>query len=341
MRIIAVEQAVGKALCHDVTQIVPGGYKGRAFKKGHIIQEKDIPKLLDMGKAHVYVHDMPPGMVHEDIAAQRIAKAAAGEGLSLSEPVEGKVKLSAARQGLLKIDTEALYRINEIEEIVFATLHTHQSVVPDQAVAGTRIIPLFTSEKRIGKVERICEAHFPVLQVKPYAPARVAIVTTGSEIYNGRIEDRFGPILREKFTALGSEVISQVLVSDDIEMTVAAIKDSIRAGARFVVVTGGMSVDPDDQTPAGIRAAGATVVTYGAPVLPGAMFMLAHIGDVPVLGLPGCVMYHKASIFDLVVPRMLAGETVTRADIIAMGHGGFCSGCSDCRYPVCAFGKTG
>ena len=341
MRTVAVEKAVGKVLCHDITQIVPGLYKGRAFKKGHIIQQGDIPKLLDLGKAHIYVHDMRPGMVHENTAAQRIAKAAAGGGLRLSEPVEGKVKLIAVRKGLLKVDADALYRINEIEEIVLGTLHTHRPVESDEPVAGTRIIPLFTDEKRIKKVEWICEKHFPVLQVKPYAPTKVAIVTTGSEIYNGRIEDRFGPILREKFAALGGEVIRRVIVSDDIQMTVAAIKDSIRDGAQFIAVTGGMSVDPDDQTPVSIRAAGGKVLTYGAPVFPGAMFMLAHIGDVPVLGLPSGIMYDKASIFDLVVPRLLAGEIVTRADIIAMGHGGFCLTCPDCRYPSCAFGKTG
>lgn len=341
MKTVPVEDAVGKVLCHDITQIVPGIFKGRAFKKGRIIRPEDVPQLLDLGKAHVYVFDMQAGMVHEDEAARRIAVAAAGNGLRLTEPVEGKINLVATRSGLLKVNTEALYRINDIEDVMFATLHTHHHVAADQAVAGTRIIPLFTDEKRIEAVERTCRENFPLIQVKPFTAVKVGIVTTGSEIYHGRIEDKFGPVLREKFSSLGSEVIKQVLVSDDIRMTVDAIKGLIRDGAEFVAVTGGMSVDPDDQTPASIRAAGGKVVTYGAPVLPGAMFMLAHVGDVPVVGLPGCVMYHQASIFDLVVPRMLAGETVTRADIVSMGHGGFCSNCPDCRYPTCSFGKTG
>jgi molybdenum cofactor synthesis domain-containing protein len=341
MKTVAVEDAVGKVLCHDITQIVPGFFKGRAFQKGCIIQPEDIPTLLDLGKANLYVLDLQAGMIHENEAAQRIAAAAMGGGLTATEPVEGKVNLVASRKGLLTIDTEALYRINDIEDIMFATLHTHHPVDLARPVAGTRIIPLFTDEKRIRAVERICRDHFPVIQVKPFAPVKVGMVTTGSEIYSGRIADKFGPILRKKFHALGSEVVKQVLVSDDVDLTVAAIKGLISDGADFIVVTGGMSVDPDDQTPASIRAAGGKVTTYGAPVLPGAMFMLAHVDHVPVLGLPGCVMVYKASIFDLVVPRMLAGETLRKADIVAMGHGGFCSNCLDCRYPICAFGKTG
>ncbi|BBO68129.1 molybdopterin biosynthesis protein [Desulfosarcina alkanivorans] len=340
MKTVSVEDAVGKVLCHDITQIVPGFFKGRAFKKGCVIQPEDVPKLLDLGKANIYVQDLPAGTLHENEAAARIARAAAGNGLGLSEPKEGKVSLTARHSGLLSVNVDALYRINDIEDVMFATLHTHHHVNADQAVAGTRIIPLFTDEERIEAVERICRDHFPLIEVKTFTSVKVGVVTTGSEIYHGRIEDKFGPILREKFDALGSRVIDQVLVSDDIDMTVSAIHGLIRSGAQLIAVTGGMSVDPDDQTPVSIRAAGGKVVTYGAPVLPGAMFMLAHIDDVPVVGLPGCVMYYQASIFDLVLPRMLAGETVTRSDIVRMGHGGFCSNCPDCRYPTCSFGKT-
>jgi molybdenum cofactor synthesis domain-containing protein len=341
MKTVPVQDAVGKMLVHDITQIVPGFFKGRAFKKGRIIQKEDVDHLLDMGKANVYVLDMKPGMIHEDDAAQRIAVAAAGDGLRLSQPVEGKVNLISTQNGLLSVNTEALNRINDVEDIMFATLHTHYHVHPDQPVAGTRIIPLYTDEERIETIVNICRDYFPVIQVKPFTPCKVGIVTTGSEIYHGRIEDKFGPVLLKKFSELGSEVIEQRFVSDDIEMTVAAIHQLIAQGAQFIALTGGMSVDPDDQTPTSIRAAGAQVVTYGAPVLPGAMFMLAYMGNIPVVGLPGCVMYYNASIFDLVIPRLLTGETLTRRDITSMGHGGFCANCPDCRYPNCPFGKMG
>jgi molybdopterin biosynthesis enzyme len=300
-----------------------------------------VPKLLDIGKRQIYVLDLGEGFVHEDEAARRISSAAAGPGLRLSEVSEGRINLIADVDGLLKIRVGALHRINDIEDVVFATVHGNQAVTPGRAVAGTRIIPLATAAQTVEAVEAVCAEHFPLIEVKPFIPHRVGMVTTGSEVYSGRIEDKFGPVVRAKFGELGSRVIRQELVSDDIDMTVAAITGLIDDGAELIAVTGGMSVDPDDQTPASIRAAGGKQIVYGAPIFPGAMFMLAFIGDVPVVGLPGCVMYYRSSIFDLVIPRLLAGETVTRADVVAMGHGGYCEGCPECRYPVCGFGRGG
>lgn len=339
MKSIRVQDATGMVLCHDVTEIIPGKFKGPSFRKGHVIQSSDIEKLLDIGKRYIYVFELTKDQVHENQAAKRIAKAAAGPGLLLSEPMEGKVTLSASAKGLLRVDAPALSLINQIEDIMFATLHSNQPVTNNQPVAGTRIIPLVTGKDRIERVEAICRDHFPVLQVKPFVPHRIGLIVTGSEVFEGRIEDGFGPVVENKFKRLGSRVIGSVKVSDDVGMTVKAIHDFIYKGAEMIALTGGMSVDPDDQTPASIRAAGGEVVVYGAPVLPGAMFMLARIQNVPVIGLPGCVMYHQTSIFDLVVPRLLAGDAITKKDIVALGHGGFCSNCETCRYPICPFGK--
>jgi len=341
MKEVPIEEAVGMVLCHDVTEIVPGKFKGRAFRKGRIIQPEDIPKLLDIGKRHLYVLDLSNGLVHEDAAALRIARAAAGCGITLTEPSEGKVNLIAAFDGLLKVDPDALLEVNGIEEIVFSTLHTDQRVSAGRIVAGTRVVPLTVSEGKLEEVESICMSRTPVIEVKPFAAFRVGLVITGSEIFSGRIEDKFGPVVRKKFDALGSRVFREILVSDSVDLTVEAIHELLKEGADMIAVTGGMSVDPDDRTPASIRKAGGSVVTYGAPVLPGAMFMLAYIGDIPVLGLPGCVMYYGASIFDLIVPRILAGEKIARRDIARLGHGGLCAGCPECRYPVCPFGKGG
>ncbi|MBM7855082.1 hypothetical protein JOC37_001465 [Desulfohalotomaculum tongense] len=339
MKVLPVREAVGTVLCHDVTQIIPGKFKGRAFKKGHIVREEDIPRLLDIGKEHLYVLDLSDGMVHENEAAVRIAKAAAGSGVTLTEPGEGKVNLIAAHTGLLKINIEALYEINFVDEVMFATLHSNQIVSKGKNIAGTRIIPLVIKDDKIRNIEEICRNNYPIVEVKPIKCCRVGIVTTGSEVYNGRIEDRFGAVIRQKMKELGSEVIGQKFVSDSIEMIVAAINDFLAAGAEVITVTGGMSVDPDDVSPAGIKAAGGDIVTYGAPTLPGAMFMLAYIGNVPILGLPGCVMYYRASIFDLVIARILAGERLTRKDIVHLAHGGLCINCKECRYPDCGFGK--
>ena len=337
---VPVNEAVGMILGHDVTRIVPGESKGPAFKRGHIIQAEEVDALLDIGKGHVYVVDLGPDLIHEDEAACRIAQAAAGPGIRLTKPSEGKVIFIAESRGLLKINVSAMARLNAIEEVILATLHSNHRTEEGQAVAGTRIIPLVFPVQDIIEAERLLKDNYPLVEVKPFKSTRVGMVTTGSEVYSGRIKDAFGPVVEKKFRELGSTVFRQMLVSDDLEMTVSAIHDLIAEGAQMVVLTGGMSVDPDDQTPAAIQAAGADVITYGAPVFPGAMFMLAYLGDIPVVGLPGCVMYYKASIFDLVIPRLLAGETVTKKEIDHMGHGGFCAGCSDCRYPLCGFGKS-
>ncbi len=326
-------------LGHDVTRIIPGQEKGPAFRRGHIIREQDVPDFLDIGKEHVYVFDYNSSLVHEDEAAARIARAAAGRGLKLTDVKEGRVNLVSGINGLLKINTQALLKVNSLENIVFSTLHTNQQVAPERAVAGTRIIPLVIEESKIKEVEKICQENYPLIRVEPFQPRRVGVVTTGSEVYSGRIKDAFGPVIKEKFKKLGSDVFRQILVSDSIDMTVDAVNTLLNESADMIVLTGGMSVDPDDQTPASIRKAGGRVVGYGAPSFPGAMFMLAYIDDIPVVGLPGCVMYHRASIFDLIVPRILAGDIIQLEDIAGLGHGGYCETCSDCRYPQCGFGK--
>lgn len=339
MKCVPVTEAEGMVLCHDITQIVPGQFKGAAFKKGHIIRGEDIAKLLDLGKKSIYVWDVKEGLLHEDEAAARIAAAAAGRGLRLSAPGEGKVQLHAVSDGLLKIDQAGLQMINEFPQIIVAALHTNQPVPKDCIVAGTRIIPLVISAETVKKLEEACAANGPVFQVLPFKELKVGLVTTGSEVYEGRIRDGFGPVLKKKIEASGSRLINQVFVTDSEKMIAEAIRDFINRGADLVLVTGGMSVDPDDVTPAGIRLAGGTVVSYGAPVLPGSMFMLSYIRNIPVMGLPGCVMYHETSIFDLLYPRVLAGEIIERTDIIKLAHGGLCRGCEVCRYPLCSFGK--
>ena len=339
MKTMNVENAVGTVLCHDITRIVPGKDKGPAFRRGHVVTEADIPTLLDIGKEHLYVFDPDDGYVHEDDAALRLARAAAGPGVDLSTPVEGKITLSAAIDGLVDIDTETLFKLNSVKDVIFGTIHTNQLARKGRNLAGTRVIPLVVPEETMKEAERILLDNPPLIRILPLKSCRVGVITTGSEVYSGRIKDKFGPVVRSKFNSYGSSIIGQRLVSDQQDMTVRAIHDLLDEGADFIVLTGGMSVDPDDQTPASIRAAGAEVVTYGAPTFPGAMFMLARIKDVPVVGLPGCVMYYKASIFDLIIPRILAGKDVSREDIIALGHGGFCEGCKECRYPACGFGK--
>lgn len=339
MKEIAVEQAIGTVLAHDLTQIIVGEYKGPKFKKGHIIKEEDIPVLLSMGKKHLYVLEKDDNDVHENEAAYRIASAAAGEGISLTDPHEGKIELRAEYTGLLKIDRERLYELVSQDEIMFASIQENIVVKEGQKLAGTRIIPLFISEENLQVAEKIL-ADGPIIKVVPLKNMKVGVVTTGSEVYSGLIEDKFGPVLVKKFGDLGSTVVKQVFADDDDEMIAGCIRQLVDEGMDIIGVTGGMSVDPDDMTPSGIRKAGGEIVSYGAPVLPGAMFMLSYIGDVPVVGLPGCVMYSRTSVFDLIVPRLLAGERVTKKDINMLAHGGLCLNCEVCTYPMCGFGKA-
>jgi molybdenum cofactor synthesis domain-containing protein len=339
MKVIPVRNAEGAVLCHDITEIVPGKRKGPAFKKGHVVKKEDIPRLLDLGKEHLYVWEADGDSLHENEAAVCIARALAGPGLTLSDPAEGKVRLRAAFPGLLKISIDAITDINSIDQVCVATLHSNQLVERDQTVGGCRVVPLVIAAERIARVEALSRLSAPVIEVRALRKLRIGIVTTGSEVYHGRIEDKFGPVLRAKIAALGSVELRQILAPDETAKIAAAIRTLVGEGAELILATGGMSVDPDDVTPAAIRAAGGQVEVYGTPVLPGSMFMLARIGAVPVLGVPGCAMYHKTTVLDLVLPRILAGEEVSRRDIARLGHGGLCLECDTCRYPSCAFGK--
>ena len=339
MKLIPTRQAVGHVLCHDLTQIIPGVTKDARFSKGHIVAPEDIPVLLSMGKEHLYVWEKTPGMLHEDEAAARLCALARNEHMTASQPKEGKIELTAAAAGLFRVDVERLFAVNSQDEVMIATRHTNSVVRPGDKLAGMRVIPLVVAEETVRSAEAAAGDR-PLLELLPFVRTTAAVIATGNEVFSGRIQDQFTPVLVDKLAALGVSVRSQVKVPDDRARIVAAVQAAHRSGADVILCTGGMSVDPDDQTPGAIRAAGVDVVSYGAPVLPGAMFLLGYFPDgTPVMGLPGCVMYAKATIFDLILPRVLCNVPVTRADLARLGHGGLCLGCGECRYPVCPFGK--
>jgi molybdenum cofactor synthesis domain-containing protein len=338
MKTIPVKDSVGSILCHDITQIIPGIVKDIAFKKGHVILEEDIPLLLSIGKENIYVWEKKEGYLHENDAAERLRILTAGVGLRFSEVKEGKVNFIADYPGLLKINTNLLYKLNSLGEIILVTLHNNYPVKKGQKVAGTRVIPLVIEEDKIKRAEDLMGDE-KIVSILPFTPIKVGIITTGSEVYHGRIKDAFGPVIRRKVEEYGCEVLGQIIVNDDENKIKEEIEVWIEQGAEMVICTGGMSVDPDDVTPTAILKTGAQLITYGAPVLPGAMFLLAYKGEIPILGLPGCVMYSRTTIFDLVLPRILANEKLSFADIAAYGHGGLCNECEECKYPDCAFGK--
>ena len=341
MKLIRTEDAAGQVLCHDITQIIPGEFKGARFRKGHIIQPEDIPVLLSIGKENLYVWEKKPGILHEDEAAALLYKAAAGKNIHGTEPKEGKLELIAACDGLLKINREALLAVNRTPQMMIATIHGDLPVKKGQKLAGTRIIPLVIEQEKMDAMQDAMQAAAgsePILNVLPMQAKKFAVITTGSEVFKGRIEDKFTPILVGKLAEYGCEMTFHKVCDDDPAGITAAILEAKEAGCELIFTTGGMSVDPDDRTPLAIRNTGADIVTYGAPVLPGAMFLVSYLDGVPVCGLPGCVMYAKRTIFDLLLPRLLADDAITAEDIARLGEGGLCLGCAECHWPNCGFG---
>jgi molybdopterin biosynthesis enzyme len=321
LKVIPVEQAVGLPLAHDITEIVPGKHKGPAFRRGHVIRPEDVSKLLDVGKANIYVMELENDELHEEDAARRLAQAAAGPHLRLTDPVEGRVNLVAETSGLLKVDVDLLYNFNSLGDLMLATLPSNRYVKKGDVVAGTRTIPVLVKEDLIQRAETLCKDH-PIVTLLPTRARKIHLIVTGSEVYSGRIKDGFEPIVRRKLGEMGSDLADKKLATDDPDQISNFIQDAQKAGAELILVSGGMSVDPDDKTPEGIRRSGAKVESHGFPILPGSMFVMAYLDQTPVLGLSGCVLHDPVTAFDMLLPRLLAGEKVTRADIMAMGHGG-------------------
>jgi molybdenum cofactor synthesis domain-containing protein len=339
MKSIRVEDAVGQVLCHDMTQILPGEFKGARFRKGHIVTAEDIPVLLSMGKERIFVWEMEEGMLHENDAAERLCALCRNENMLRSEVKEGKIELTAAIDGLFRVHSEKLCAINSVDELMIATRKGNTAVHAGDKLCGTRVIPLVIDEKKLEAAEQIAGGE-PILELLPYKLKKAAVITTGSEVYHGRIQDKFTPVLVKKLQDFGMEVTEHCLVDDGMENIEAAIAKMRQTDVDLILCTGGMSVDPDDNTPGAIKHSGAEIVTYGAPVLPGAMFLLGYFADgMPIMGLPGCVMYAAATIFDLMLPRIAAGVRLEKKDFVVLGEGGLCLGCKTCHYPICPFGK--
>ncbi len=368
-RTIPVEKAIGTILAHDITEIRQGEFKGRAFRKGHVIRQEDVCHLQRLGKENLFVLEIAEDEMHEDDAAYAVAQALMGAGVCIKgEPKEGKITIIAEQDGLLSINREALLQFNMLGDVMCATLHDRTVVQKGQEIAGTRAIPLVVKRKVVEEAVRIVSPPHPplgkggqrrgIIQIKEMRKPRVGVVVTGNEVYHGRIPDAFAPVVKSKIEAYGGEVAAVYFAPDDASFIEDRLRELIDAGCDLLITTGGMSVDPDDVTRFAIRNLGATDITYGSAVLPGAMFLVAYIenGDrdlglgvskipspqppIPVLGIPACGMYHKTTIFDLVLPRVLAGEKIGRKELAELGHGGLCMNCEVCRYPVCPFGKA-
>lgn len=339
MKEVPVEKSVGMVLGHDITEIVKDKFKGPRFKKGHIIKEEDIPILKKIGKKNIYIFELEEGMIHEDQAAEYLRDMCMGKNMYAKGPSEGKFDVFSELDGLLKVDIERLLKINIDSQMMVASRHNNMPVKKDDKIFGTRIIPLvIEKEKMASKKAEIGKK--PIFNILPFIHQKVGLITTGSEIFSGLIKDTFSPVVKEKVKKYNLEVTEHVLVSDDSDDIEREIKKMLDKDVDIIILTGGMSVDPDDKTPKAITNVSKNLITYGAPVLPGAMFCLGYSDEEkPIMGLPGCVMYERSTIFDLILPRIAAKDLVKAEEIARLGHGGLCLQCRTCTYPECSFGK--
>ena len=337
MKKVRVEDAVGMTLCHDITEM-RDGFKGAAFRRGHVITEADIPHMLDIGKRTVFIWEENAGEIHEEDAALRMAAMAPVAGAHYTGPSEGKMTLVADSEGMLRVDTELLREINSIGDLTISTLPDHYPVKPNMRLAAMRIVPLVTREEQIIEAERLCRGR-KLMDLLPYKPLRAGIIITGSEIYRGRIMDRFEAVARAKLSRYPGKVLGVRICDDDLEMLMGAARGLLKSGADFLIFSGGMSVDPDDLTPTAIRNLGCDVISHGVPSQPGNMTLMAYLGDVPVMGVPGAAISLPTTIFDVLLPQVYTGLPLTREDLIRLGDGGLCQLCGSCHFPNCTFGR--
>ncbi|MBQ1351226.1 MAG: molybdopterin-binding protein [Oscillospiraceae bacterium] len=337
MKKVTIEQAVGLTLCHDITAI-RDDLKGAAFRRGHVIQEADIPALLDLGKRTVFVWEENAGEIHEEDAALRMAAMAPVQGAHYTTPTEGKVSLIADRPGMLRVNSELLQTINAIGDITITTLPDHYPAEEGMRLASMRIVPLVTKESQIIEAERLCASQ-TLLELRPYTFRRVGVIITGSELYSGRIQDKFEPVVRTKLKPYPCEILGVSICDDDLDMIVETAKQFLGQGADLLIFSGGMSVDPDDLTPSAIRKLGAQVITHGAPAQPGNMTLAAYLGDTAILGVPSAAIKMPTTLFDVLLPQVFAGEKFTKEDFVRLGNGGLCQQCKSCHFPNCTFGR--
>ncbi len=343
--LVKLQDAVGLVLAHDMTQVIPGKSKAPVFKKGHVVTPEDLPKLASMGKQHLYVLFIRDDELHENQAAEMMSQALCGPGvIPFGPPSEGKITLMAAHDGLFSLDLERLLAFNMVPEVTCATIHRHSPVKQGQLLAGTRAIPLIIKRAYVEEACALAAREGGLLRVLPFQSLRVGIVVTGNEVASGLIEDRFAGIVEKKLTAHGCSVLGVKICPDDRSAVAAAIRALLEAGAQMIITTAGMSVDPDDVTRQAIAEAGGRDLLYGAPILPGNMFLVGNLdgphGQVPILGVPACALFHATTVLDVMLPRVLAGESFDRAKLAALAHGGFCQNCAEgCRFPVCGFGR--
>lgn len=337
MEKVRTEDAVGLCLCHDITAMVPG-FKGALFKRGHVIQQEDIKQLLDIGKKSVYVGDIGEGMLHEEDCAQRLADMIRVSGTHYEGPSEGKMMLISNSRGMLRVNKKLLGDVNMIGDITIATMPDHSRIEAGDRLASMRIVPLFTRKEQIEEAEALCK-DTPLIDLLAYRERTAAIIITGSEVYSGRIQDRFEPVVRRKLADFPGRILDVKICDDDMDMIISSARDLLDRGADLLIFTGGMSVDPDDLTPGAVKRLGADIISHGVPAQPGNMTLCAYLNDIPILGVPGAAIALPTTIFDVLLPQIYTEQKLTKQDLVNLGEGGLCRMCATCHFPNCSFGR--
>ena len=337
MKKVNVQDAIGMTLCHDITEMVDG-FKGAAFKRGHVITQEDIPKLLDIGKQHVFIWEENAGEIHEEDAARRLSQMTTVNGAHYGSISEGKVQLFADQDGMFRVDKALLAAVNRIGDITITTLPDHYPVKAGDRLASMRIVPLVTEERQIAEAEALC-ADKQLYDLRPFKPLKVGIIITGSEIYHGRIKDKFERVARAKLAHYPAEILGVHVCDDELDMIVGAGRALLAEGAELLIFSGGMSVDPDDLTPSAIREMGAEIISYGVPSQPGNMTLVAYLDQAALLGVPGAAISRPTTMFDVLLPQIFCGDPLTKDDLIRLGEGGLCQMCDNCHFPNCTFGR--
>lgn len=337
MKKVKVQYAIGMTLCHDITAMVDG-FKGAAFKRGHVITQEDIPKLLDIGKQHVFIWEENAGEIHEEDAARRLSQMTTVNGAHYGSISEGKVQLFADQDGMFRVDKALLAAVNRIGDITITTLPDHYPVKAGDRLASMRIVPLVTEERQIAEAEALC-ADKQLYDLRPFKPLKVGIIITGSEIYHGRIKDKFERVARAKLAHYPAEILGVHVCDDELDMIVGAGRALLAEGAELLIFSGGMSVDPDDLTPSAIREMGAEIISYGVPSQPGNMTLVAYLDQAALLGVPGAAISRPTTMFDVLLPQIFCGDPLTKDDLIRLGEGGLCQMCDNCHFPNCTFGR--
>ncbi len=337
MKKVKVQDAIGMTLCHDITAMVDG-FKGAAFKRGHVITQEDIPKLLDIGKQHVFIWEENAGEIHEEDAARRLSQMTTVNGAHYGSISEGKIQLFADQDGMFRVDKALLAAVNRIGDITITTLPDHYPVKAADRLASMRIVPLVTEERQIAEAEALC-AGKQLYDLRPFKPLKVGIIITGSEIYHGRIKDKFERVARAKLAHYPAEILGVHVCDDELDMIVGAGRALLAEGAELLIFSGGMSVDPDDLTPSAIREMGAEIVSYGVPSQPGNMTLVAYLDQAALLGVPGAAISRPTTMFDVLLPQIFCGDPLTKDDLIRLGEGGLCQMCDNCHFPNCTFGR--